>query len=100
MQCCPGASTHGRTVARSEPSPSVKAFREKMQTGPYQQLYRKRSEVAEFPNAWLKEKLGLRRFQLRGLGKVAIESLWTVTTYNVQQWIRLVWQTKLTPVEA
>jgi transposase len=100
MQCCPGASTHGRTVARSEPSQSVKAFREKMQTGAYQQLYRKRSEVAEFPNAWLKEKLGLRRFQLRGLGKVAVESLWAVITYNVQQWIRLVWQTKLTPVEA
>jgi hypothetical protein len=45
--------------------------------------------VAEFPNAWLKEKLGLRRFRLRGMAKVAVESLWAVITYNLQQGIRL-----------
>jgi hypothetical protein len=56
-----------------------------MQTEAYRQLYRKRSEVAEFPNAWLKEKLRLRRFRLRGMAKVAIESLWAVITYNLQQ---------------
>jgi hypothetical protein len=36
----------------------------------------------------LKEKIGLRRFRLRG-AKVAIESLWEVITYNVHQAIRL-----------
>jgi len=64
-------------------------FRDKMQTEAYRQLYRKRSEVAEFPNAWLKEKLRLRRFRSRGMAKVAIESLWAVITYNLQQSIRL-----------
>jgi len=98
MECCPQARRSVRTIVRSEPSENVKAFREKMQTDQYQQLYRKRSEVAEFPNAWLKEKLGLRRFQLRGIANVAVESLWAATTYNVQQWIRLVWRRPFTPV--
>jgi transposase len=89
-QCCPAANACGRTIVRSEPGEVVKAFREKMNRPDYQQLYRQRSEIAEFPNAWLKEKLGLRRFRLRGLAKVSVESLWAVITYDVQQWIRLV----------
>ena len=89
MECCPTAKTCGRTLVRSEASPLVQMFRDKMQTEAYRQLYRKRSEVAEFPNAWLKEKLRLRRFRSRGMAKVAIESLWAVITYNLQQSIRL-----------
>jgi transposase len=92
MECCPTAKTCGRTVVRSEPNPLLQEFREKMQTEAYRQQYRKRSEVAEFPNAWLKEKLGIRRFRLRGRAKVALESLWAVITYNLQQWIRLRWR--------
>ena len=60
-----------------------------MHTESYRLLYQKRCEVAEFPNAWLKEKIGLRRLRLRGAAKVAIESLWAVITYNVQQAIWL-----------
>lgn len=89
MECCPTAKTQGRTVVRSELSAHVQKFREKMQSEDNRQLYRKRSEVAEFPNAWIKEKLGLRRFRLRGLCKVGVESLWAVLTYNLQQAIRL-----------
>jgi transposase len=98
MECCPQAITCGRTIVRSEPAPILQTFREKMQTEAYRQLYRKRSEVAEFPNAWLKEKLRLRRFRLRGITKVTIESFWAALTYNVQQWIRLAWRTPLVPV--
>lgn len=47
--------------------------------------------MAEFPNAWLKEKLGLRRFRLRGLAKVALEVQWACLTYNLQLWIRRCW---------
>ena len=50
------------------------------------------SSFAEFPNAWIKEKIGLRQFRLRGLVKVAREALWVCLTYNIQQWIRLVWR--------
>jgi len=85
-------------VVRSEPHPRVQAYREKMKTPAYQERYRQRSEVAEFPNAWLKDKLRLRRFRLRGIVKVGMESLWAVITYNVQQWTRLVWRARLQPV--
>lgn len=91
-ECCPKATSCGRTVVRSEPNPKLIAFRAKMESEAYRQHYRKRSEVAEFPNAWLKEKLGLRRFRLSGMAKVAMESLWAVITYNMQQWVRLVWR--------
>jgi len=92
LECCPTAVHSGRTVVRSEPHPLLVEFRQKMETDEYQQLYQKRSEVAEFPNAWLKEKLGLRRLRLSGMAKAATETLWFVITYNVQQWIRLVWR--------
>jgi hypothetical protein len=61
--CCPSAQ-RGRTILRSEPGELVKAFREKMQVEEYRQKYLERSEVAEFPNTWLKDKLGPRRFRL------------------------------------
>jgi hypothetical protein len=96
MECCPAASNQGRTVTRTEPSPLLSAYRQKMQSEGYRQLYRTRSEVAEFPNAWMKEKLKLRRFRLSGIAKVAAESLWAVITYNMQQWIRLSWRPRLT----
>ena len=88
-ECCPNVKNSGRTITRSEPSVLVKAFRERMETEPYRKLYRQRSEVAEFPNAWLKAKFGLRRFRLRGIAKAGLECLWAILTYNLQQAIRL-----------
>ena len=99
-ECCPKAKTCGRTVTRTQPNPLLQAFREKMATEAYQQQYRKRSEVAEFPNAWLKEKLGLRRFRLRGRAKAAVEGLWAVITYNIQQWIRVIWRNRAAEAHA
>jgi transposase len=90
-QCCP-QTTHGRTVTRSVDAPEVQRFREKMQTAQAQEIYRQRAPVAEFPNAWIKDKLGLRQFRLRGLVKASLELLWACLTYNIQQWIRLCWR--------
>ncbi len=56
-QCCPGME-----------SEAAKA------------TYRQRGPVAEFPNAWIKDKLGLRQFRLRGLIKVRLEVLWATLT--------------------
>ncbi|MGE5248902.1 MAG: IS1182 family transposase, partial [Bacteroidota bacterium] len=77
QRCCPKGFQNGRTVCLviSEP-PEVTAFREKMQTPEAQQAYRKRAPVAESPNAWIKEKFGIRKFRLRGLIKAGIEALW------------------------
>ena len=65
-----------------------------MQTEEAKQIYRQRPQVAEFVNAWIKDKLGLRQFRLRGLAKVQVECVWAGLTYNIQQWIRLRWRTQ------
>ncbi len=90
-RCCPQAA-QGRTVVRSEEAPAVAAFRAKMETEAAKQIYRQRGAVAEFPNAWIKAKIGLRQFRLRGLLKVTMEALWACLTYNIKQWIRLRWR--------
>ena len=94
-QCCP--KTRSRRITRSEDSDRVKAFQAKMQTEEAKQLYRRRPQIAEFANAWIKDKLGLRQFRLRGLFKVQTECVWAVLTYNIQQWIRLSWRERLAP---
>jgi transposase len=52
-------------------------------------IYRQRGAVSEFPNAWIKDKIGLHQFRLRGLVKVGTEALWACLTHNIKQWIRL-----------
>jgi transposase len=95
-ECCPGNHYHGRSVIRTERSPLLQQFAEKMRTEAAKAIYRQRGAVAEFPNAWIKDKLGLKQFRLRGLVKVGLEILWAALTYNIQQWIRLRWRTKMT----
>lgn len=93
-KCCPGKAGR-RFIARSVDHPVVDAFIQKMKTEEARAIYKKRGAIGEFPNAWIKDKLGLRQFRLRGLLKVGMETLWACITYNVQQWIRLVWRPKL-----
>jgi transposase len=92
QQCCPKA--RARWITRIEDSPAVIAFRKKMRTEEAQNIYKKRKQVAEFPNAWLKDKIGLRQFRLRGLVKVRTQTVWACLTYNIQQWIRLRWRSQ------
>lgn len=91
-QCCPKKSP--RVVTRKEDSETVQAFRAKMATEEAQQIYRTRAEVAETPNAWIKAKFGVRQFRLRGLRKVGMEAVWACMTYNIMQWMRLIWKPK------
>ena len=93
-RCCPGTKK-GRSLVRMEKTAHQVAFEAKMQTAEAQQIYKERAGVAEFPNAWIKEKMGLRQFHLRGLVKVRLEALWACLTYNICQWIRLCWKPKL-----
>lgn len=89
-KCSPGTSR--RSIVRMVDDPRIAAFIEKMETDEAKAIYRKRGAIAEFPNAWIKDKLGFRQFHLRGLLKVGMETLWACITYNIQQWIRLVWR--------
>jgi transposase len=96
-QCCP--QTAARTIRMLEEDPEIAVFRAKMKKPEIIEIYKQRSQVAEFVNAWLTENIGLLRFHVRGLRKVTRETLWAAITYNVQQWIRLCWR-KQVPVLA
>ena len=86
--CCPRTRT-GRSIERTESVPEVTAFRARMQTDESRTIYRTRSQIAEFPNLWIKAKFGIRQFRLVGLTKVQLEALWAAITYDIQHWIRL-----------
>jgi transposase len=88
-ECCPDNQKRGRSVAHPEESPVVIAFRKKMASEEARKQYRRRGRIVEFCHAWIKSKLGLRQFHVRGLKKVQMEMLWACLTYNLQHWIRL-----------
>lgn len=95
QSCNPAGN--GRTVSLLQEKPEILAFAAKMQTPQAQQIYRQRGATAEFPHAWIKDKIGLRKFRLRGLVNVGIEALWAALTYNILQWMRLCWLPLLSP---
>lgn len=100
-QCCPKSKGKGRTVSvLFEEHASVVAFREKMSQAEAQKIYKQRGAIAEFPNAWIKDKIGLRKFRLRGLVKAKTEALWAGLTYNIMIWVRLVWRPQLVSAAA
>jgi transposase len=93
QQCCPGTKT-GRSLMRLEYQSEVDIHAAKMQTEEARSIYKQRGQTAEFPSAWIKQKIGLRRFRVRGLVKAELEMMWACLTYNIQQWIRLIWRTQ------
>lgn len=90
-KCCPKLklSKRGRSLTLQLSHPAVDAFDQKMATPEAQTIYRERAPLIEFPNAWIKTKLGLRRFATRGLDKVRCEALWAALTFNLQRAFRL-----------
>ena len=97
-QCCPRSGA--RTVKISKTNAAVTAFQERMKDPASREIYRVRGAVAEFPHAWIKDKIGLRKFHVRGLYKAGLEAKWAALTYNIQQWIRLCWRPNLVPAAA
>ncbi len=93
-QCCPAGKDARLISMRITEKAEMADFRAKMELPESKQIYRKRGATAEFPNCWIKEKLGIRKFRLRGLAKVKVEALLAVITYDVMQWIRLSWRSK------
>lgn len=89
QKCCGTVKRVQRRIVRSEELPAVIEFNQRMQSQAAKMAYRERSSRIEFAFAWIKEKLGLRKFHLRSLRKVKTELLWVCLTYNVQQWIRI-----------
>jgi hypothetical protein len=54
-----------------------------------QALYKKRSEIAEFPHLWAKAVKKWTRFSVWGLAKAGLEALWVACAYNITQWIAI-----------
>lgn len=89
-QCCP-QTNRGRSVSRYDYDAEMAAHLDRMQTPEVREIYKQRGQTAEFPIAWIKEKIGLRRFHVRGLLKAELETIWAAATYNIQQWMRYCW---------
>ena len=68
---------------------AIEKFEEKMKQPEAQTKYKQRAPLVEFPNAWIKAKLKLRRFATRGLAKVGCEALWAALTFNLQRMFQL-----------
>lgn len=89
-----------RPLVRSENVPEGARDIAQMRTEAAQALYRVRAPGAEFTNAWLKAKLGLRQFGVRSLKKVRGAVLGACLTYNIQQGFRRRWKVRLIPTPA
>lgn len=89
--CCPEASLRdgGRSVTIPLYDPVIERFDEKMAEPQALAIYKKRAPLAEFPNAWIKTKLKLRRFATRGLERVQCEAMWAALTFNLQRMFKL-----------
>jgi hypothetical protein len=88
-QCCPKHAEQGRIVSfRGPEAEAIAEFRKKMASEEGQRIYQRRGATAEFPFAWIKERMKLRKFRLFGLGKASLEMLWACLAYNVTIWIR------------
>ena len=90
-RCCPDRKLDrgGRTASVQIYDAAIERFDEKMKQPEALALYKQRAPLVEFPNAWIKQKLKLRRFATRGLSKVRCEALWAGMTFNLQRMFRL-----------
>jgi len=63
-------------------------FRSRMALPEYQELYKKRPSIAEFPNADCRNR-NLYQFRVRGLVKVKAVALWHALTFNFLRMLNL-----------
>jgi transposase len=87
-----------RQIERVLEGPAMQAFIERMEQPEKQELYKRRSAVAETPHMHWKGNWKWRRFSVRGLRKAAMEALWVAMAYNTQIWRRLIWEPSVAAV--
>ena len=69
-------------------SAEYKRFRSRMSQPEYQELYKLRPSIAEFPNAVCRNH-GLHQFLVRGLQKVKAVALWHALAFNFRRMMNL-----------
>ena len=81
---------HGKDPRARQPGDTDEyaAFRERMAQPHYQELYKQRPSIAEFPNAVCRNH-NLRQFPVRGLVKAKAVALWHALAFNLQRMVNL-----------
>lgn len=69
-------------------SAEYQQFRARMSEASFQELYKSRPSIAEFPNAVCRNH-GLRQFRVRGLVKVKAVALWHALAFNFRRMLNL-----------
>ena len=75
-------------MRRRVESEAMQTYLERMRDPKTQEIYKRRSQVAETPHMRIKENWKWRRFSVRGLAKSAKELIWVALAYNIQVWTR------------
>ena len=70
-------------------SPLTARMADKLQTDQAKQAYRRRKWIAEPPNGWIKNVLGLRQFSMRGLHRVSAEWKLVCMALNLRRMAKL-----------
>jgi hypothetical protein len=78
-----------RSITRNEEPAATVAFKARMKTEEAQKYYKQRSQIAEFPHAWIKQRCGLRQFRCRGRWKASVEATWACLSYNIIRWLSI-----------
>jgi hypothetical protein len=78
-----------RSITRLIEPAATTAFKAKMATQEAQAIYSQRSQIAEFPHAWIKQRCGLRQFRCRGRVKACMEATWACLSYNLIRWFSI-----------
>ena len=86
--CLSATTKRGRTITRDEYEEVRERTAVRMSQNVSQELFRKRSWIAETPFGILKSAMGLRQFLLRGLEKVQTEWTWAVAAFNLGKLVR------------
>ena len=91
QRCSPqnAMERQGRAVSVAVEPAVVERYHAKMATEVGKAIYKERAPVAEFPHAWLKDKLNWVRMRCRGIAKTQCEALWVCLTYNLQRYFKL-----------
>jgi len=82
--CLVGKSKR-RTVSHDQHEPLRQEVAARLKTESGKKAYARRAHLAETPNGFIKQVIGLRQFLLRGLDKVRTEWLWACTAFNIKK---------------
>ncbi len=82
--CLAGHAKH-RSVSHDQHEAVRRNVALRLKTESGKKTYARRAHLAETPNGFIKDVLGLRQFLLRGLDKVRTEWLWACTAFNIRK---------------